>query len=686
MTIFSAKKILLGLTATLIVSTFASGFLVPDAAAALKTPDDKYARIANHYMRAGTDITPDKYPLLAKYDLLVFPAEAQNFNSEMFAQLRKLNPHIIILAYVPTKSWNDVYWTDALHAKLRAGIQDAWWLRDSKGQSISVWSGTRMLNAISGWSEWLPQYVHDDVMSSGAWDGVFYDEFSANISWVNGGDLDTNNDGIRDDATLVDVGWKRSMTNMLKKTRELLGPDAVIVTNGDSTPDLQPYVNGRMFESFPTPWEAGGTWRGVMANYLNLHRQVGYPPVFMINSNAGNKDNPADYRAMRYGLTSTLMGDGFFCFDYGEQDHGQLWYYDEYDARLGKPLNKPINVLNLANRNIVAGVWRRDFQNGVVLVNSTSEPRTVNFGQELEHLHGSQAPDVNDGSVTQSVTLPPNDGVILLKRVSEITGSAFPNGAYARFFDTQGSKVRNGFFAYESGFDGNSMIIIKDVDGDGALEKIAAGKTSVTVTGADGKLRSKFDPYGPAYASGVEIAAGDLDGNGKDELVTGTGEGGGPQIRVFNLDGRALSPGFFAFEAASRGGVHVAVADVLGNGKPAIVAGAGKGGSPTVKVFTSAGRLITSFLAYGIGYRGGVRVAAGDLQGDGKNEIVTGSAPGGGPHVRVFSGSGKSFGKGFFAGDPSTRNGVNVAVTDVNNDGKAEIVALTTDVFQMSSY
>lgn len=673
------KKILTGLVAGLTILSM----VLPVEGATIKTPANKFVRTASMYMRAGTDITVADYPTLAKFDLLVFPLEAQYYNAGMFAQLRKLNPNIVILAYVPTKSWNDQYWTDPVHARLRDGIREDWWLKDGNGNQVSVWSGTRMLNPLRGWGDWLARFTKDTVMASGAWDGIFYDEFSSNISWVNGGNLDLNGDGIKDDPALADAGWKRAMVNLLKTTRDLLGPDAVIVTNGDSTGELQPYVNGRMFESFPTPWEAGGTWQGVMGNYLNLHNQVGYPATFIINMNGGNSDQRTNYRRVRYGLVSALLGDGYFSYDYGEQDHGQLWRYDEYDVNLGRPINKPINMLNLRSRGMAPGVWRRDFEDGVALVNTMSQEETVAFGQDLEKIKGTQAPEVNDGTVVTSVTLAPQDGILLRKPISKILGSTFPNGMFARVFDRNGQKLRNGFFAYDAAADGQADMALLDLNGDGQLEKVSGGKTKVTVWNADGTVRASFAPYGDAYGSGVHVAVGDLDGDAVPEIVTGTGVGGGPQVRIFSADGRAWGPGFFAGDKAGRGGVQVAVADVYGTKKPVIVTGGGKGTAPFVRVYSKTGQQIAAFQAYGSGFTAGVRVAAGDLDGDGKAEIVTGAAPGGGPHVRVFSGYGKATGKGFFAGDPAARNGVFVAAADIDKDGKAEILTLTADVFQV---
>ncbi len=674
-------RFIAGLAALAAAALFASA---APASAALKTPADRFVRTADYYLRAGTDITPDLYPQLAKYDLLILPAEAQVYNAAMFKKLRELNPTILIVAYVPSKSFN-YSWSDPLHAQLAAGIDQSWWLLDPSGQRVSVWPGTAVLNGATGWNSYLPNFVKDRIMSTGYWDGVMYDEFSANISWVNGGNIDMHRSGTKTDPALADTAWHRGMINILKNTRDLLGPDAVIITNGDSTDDLQPYVNGRMFESFPTPWEAGGTWSGVMANYLRLQGRVGYPPVFVVNANTNNSGENADFRKVRYSLGSTLLGVGFFSFDFGESDHGQLWRYDEEDARLGRPLAAAVNLLPGARKGDAPGLWRRDFEQGVVLVNATASAKTVKFNGELERLHGSQAPDVNNGSLADSVTLPPSDGLILLKPIDKLVGAPYPNGSYARVFNSAGQNVRNGFFAYTAPFPGSAVIEIKDIDADGAAEKVVADQGQISVYSAAGDRRSQFKPFDDKYGAAVSFALGDVDGDGKDEIIAGTGKGAAPQARVFSQAGAALGPAWYAFDTAFRGGVSVAAGDLNGDGRAEIVAGAGPGGGPQVRVFNRYGRALQpGFFAYDYRFRGGVQVAAGDVNGDGKTEIVTGAGPGGGPHIRIFDRYGKALGKGFFAADPNSRGGVRVAVADVDGDGKAEIASLTTDVFQFS--
>src|SRR5207244_10207544 len=108
------------------------------------------------------------------------------------------------------------------------------------------------------------------------------------------------------------------------------------------------------------------------------------------------------------------------------------------------------------------------------------------------------------------------------------------------------------------------------------------------------------------------------------------------------------------------------------NPSPAIVAvAAGAGDSPQVKVFdgTSSTPRLT-IMAYDPSFHGGVRVAVGDVNGDGVPDIITGAGPGGGPQVKVFSGVDGKLLDSFFAYAPTFTGGVFVAAGDVNGDGK----------------
>ncbi len=156
-------------------------------------------------------------------------------------------------------------------------------------------------------------------------------------------------------------------------------------------------------------------------------------------------------------------------------------------------------------------------------------------------------------------------------------------------------------------------------------------------------------------------------------IVTAPGKGRAPEIRMFTDDGTFIRA-FPAFSAPFRGGVSLAMANIGGVSRNAIVAGAMMGGAPLVRVFDINSRLIDTFAAYDASFGGGVSVAAADIDGDGRDEIITGAGPGGGPHVRIFTPNGTPVG-GFFAFDAQSRSGVNVVAADLDGDGKAEIIA-----------
>src|SRR5439155_27309125 len=160
-------------------------------------------------------------------------------------------------------------------------------------------------------------------------------------------------------------------------------------------------------------------------------------------------------------------------------------------------------------------------------------------------------------------------------------------------------------------------------------------------------------------------------------IVTGAGEGGGPHVEVFDAPTGTLKFSFFAYDPSFTGGVRVAAGDVNGDGAPDIITGAGVGGFPHVEVFSGKDlSLLASFFAFDQAFAGGVTVAAGDLDGDGVAEVVVGAGPGGGPHVRTFKiADGQAIPLAgplgsFFAFEPTFSGGVNVAVGDFNGDGR----------------
>jgi hypothetical protein len=147
------------------------------------------------------------------------------------------------------------------------------------------------------------------------------------------------------------------------------------------------------------------------------------------------------------------------------------------------------------------------------------------------------------------------------------------------------------------------------------------------------------------------------------------------------FDGRtgAVLKSFMAYDPGFRGGVRVAAGDTNGDGKADIVVGAGPGGGPHAEVFDGAtGKLLQGLFAYDLGFTGGIFVAAGDLNADGLADIITGPGAGGGPHVKAFDGRTGGVLQSFqayptFGGTPWI-SGARVASYDVNLDGIDDLI------------
>lgn len=190
-----------------------------------------------------------------------------------------------------------------------------------------------------------------------------------------------------------------------------------------------------------------------------------------------------------------------------------------------------------------------------------------------------------------------------------------------------------------------------------------------------GALGSEYLLFEEEFRGGADLASCDLDGDGKFEVIAGAGSGGGPQVRVFDEYGNLMNQ-FFAYNENFQGGVKVACGDLNDDGFVEIVVGAGNGGGPHVRIFDNEGVLRGTFFAYNPTFRGGVNVSVGDIDGNGTKEIVTGSGVNGGPHVRIFDGKGDLKGH-FFAFDDHLRFGVNVAVANIDGgkSNRAKIIA-----------
>jgi SdrD B-like domain/FG-GAP-like repeat len=261
------------------------------------------------------------------------------------------------------------------------------------------------------------------------------------------------------------------------------------------------------------------------------------------------------------------------------------------------------------------------------------------------------------------------------------SGAGQGSAPLVRVFDYASGLERFRFLAYEQGYTGGVRTAVGDINGDGVPDIITAtgfggGPRIRAFSGVDGSVLQDFFAFESSYVGGLSVTVADYNGDGFGDIIVGTDVGGGPRVRVFNGSTNATIVDFFAFDPNQRGGVRVAAADMNGDGRADIIASTGAGVPTMVRVYNAVDltilREITPYMSQ---YTGGVFVSAGDFNGDGTPDIITGTDVGGGPQVNVFDGKTGNSLTAFFAFESSFTGGVRVSAVDIDGDGKTEIVA-----------
>ena len=297
-----------------------------------------------------------------------------------------------------------------------------WWLLNTAGRKVqwtsqyhawevnlTAWSqadadGRR-------WPQWLAEREYAVFFRDiPEFDIVFLDGVGAprvTADW----NLDGRNDD-REDPGVLAAHYAGHLAEW-NRLREL-APKRLLIGNTDNdlaNAQWQGQLDGGLLEGqMGLSWslETWAGWGKMMERYRAVLKNTRSPRIVGFNVHG----SPTDYRFFRYAYASCLLDDGYFSFTDNSVDYSSVPWFDEYGHKLGNARSGPPTTAWSQE------VWRRDFENGVVLVNPTMFAKTVKLEPGLRRLVGNQDPAINDGSPASLMTLAPKDGIVLLRQVA----------------------------------------------------------------------------------------------------------------------------------------------------------------------------------------------------------------------------------------------------------------------------
>lgn len=377
------------------------------------------------------------------------------------AYIKSFNPDVKLIKYTNAQQKNTSMTAPWILDKLS---RENWWLVDGNGNYVLGYakSTQRRVNPTlrtrtdsSGLRhpQWFARYWYaspDDTgswvapageskgygLKGGAWDGVFADDQYITKGGMGEVNADYDNNGANDDVWSDTVRqWVMDGEKAYRDAWKNLEPDWLFF--GNMTHILSP--NERVPASFEGTYDGGllqdvtniyetrpDGWNKMMTAYRRGMLLARSPKMTIFHSNIGNwiekysaqgeAKNYSILRWNRYGLASCLMDNGYYAVMI-EDGPPELDWFDEFDGgalnRVGY-LGDPVSPPQTAAWS--QGVYRREFQNGLVLVNPKGNgTRTVNVGSGWKRIEGSQDPAHNNGQSASSITLQEQDGIILLR-------------------------------------------------------------------------------------------------------------------------------------------------------------------------------------------------------------------------------------------------------------------------------
>lgn len=248
-------------------------------------------------------------------------------------------------------------------------------------------------------------------------------------------------------------------------------------------------------------------------------------------------------------------------------------------------------------------------------------------------------------------------------------------------------KYKNGLYAFDKGFNSGANIAAADVDGDNIDEIIVSPegnfKPEVKIFKYVSKkfvLLAKASVYSNSFKNGINIAIGDINLDGKDEIIVAPKENYTPRVKVYAYRGGKLKmlAQKIVFHKSRKQGVVVKTADLNGDNKQEIIAYPRTGTSVYVGQYANGkiSRLTARDVFGDYTYDGELEIEAGDTNLDGKDELVVSSKTAASPKIEIYKFLANSLDlfDTFYAYSKTFQGGVNIQVKEVDADGRDELI------------
>lgn len=335
-------------------------------------------------------------------------------------ELKRQNPYIQVGQYGVLNELRDVATDEALADNRWKVGRAGWWLLNQSGERVqwtkqyAAWEVNFTAYAPADadgkrYPQWLAErdfrVYHQPVPEFDFW-------YADNIMRRPRVRADWDGDGAGDDPASPRIlkAWREGYAAWWSRIRELTpGKWVMGNTDGDlSEPEFRHQLEGAFLEGLMgKSWSIATRhgWAALVAHYRAVKANLREPRIVGFNV----WGDPKDYRFFRYAFATCLLDDGYFSFTDAARGYSSVPWFDEYDVKLGRAIEPP------PTRPWRNGVWRRDFERGIVLVNPAPTQREVMLEPGLRRIRGQQDPAWNDGQPVQSLILPGRDGIILVR-------------------------------------------------------------------------------------------------------------------------------------------------------------------------------------------------------------------------------------------------------------------------------